>query len=144
MDPVCIELDFTPRVLLAEDDRGSRHAAELILGGAGVAVTCVENCLEALDAFSTQAFDLILMDMQMPQMNGPTAIRAIREQEAAEHRPHTPIYMLTAQAMSGDAQAARQAGADACLAKPMTADALVGAVLQARLSRQAPAAAKLA
>ncbi len=121
---------FAPRVLLAEDHPTNRKVVELILGAIGVNLTSVENGQEALDAFESQAFDLILMDMQMPVMDGLTAIRAIREQEAAERRPRTPIYALTANAMPEHAEASRHAGADAHLTKPIAADALIAAVRQ--------------
>jgi len=117
-----------PRVLLAEDHPTNRRVVELILGSVGVILTSVENGQEALDAYATQAFDLILMDMQMPVMDGLSAIRAIREQETAEHRPHTPIYALTANAMPEHAEASRLAGADAHLTKPIAAEALIAAV----------------
>jgi len=119
-----------PRVLLAEDHPTNRRVVELILGAVGVDLTSVENGQEALDAFSSQAFDLILMDMQMPVMDGLTAIRAIREQEAAERRPHTPIYALTANAMPEHAEASRRAGADDHLTKPIAADDLITAVMR--------------
>jgi CheY-like chemotaxis protein len=119
---------FVPRVLLAEDHPTNRRVVELILGAVGVNLTSVVNGQEALDAFASQAFDLILMDMQMPVMDGLTAIEAIREQEAAEGRPRTPIYALTANAMPEHAEASRRAGADAHLTKPIAADALIDAV----------------
>jgi len=121
---------FVPRVLLAEDHPTNRKVVELILGSIGVNLTSVENGQEALDAFASQVFDLILMDMQMPVMDGLTAIRAIREQEAAEGRTHTPIYALTANAMPEHAEASRLAGADAHLTKPIAAAALITAVRQ--------------
>jgi len=121
---------FVPRVLLAEDHPTNRKVVELILGAIGVNPTSVGNGQEALDAFASQAFDLILMDMQMPVMDGLTAIRAIREQEAAEGRPRTPIYALTANAMPEHAEASRRAGADAHLTKPIGADSLIAAVRQ--------------
>jgi signal transduction histidine kinase/ActR/RegA family two-component response regulator len=119
---------FVPRVLLAEDHPTNRRVVELILGAVGVNLTSVVNGQEALDAFASQAFDLILMDMQMPVMDGLTAIEAIREQEAAEGRPRTPIFALTANAMPEHAEASRRAGADAHLTKPIAADALIDAV----------------
>jgi CheY-like chemotaxis protein/nitrogen-specific signal transduction histidine kinase len=119
---------YVPRVLLAEDHPTNRRVVELILGAVGVNLTSVVNGQEALDAFASQAFDLILMDMQMPVMDGLTAIEAIRGQEAAEGRPRTPIYALTANAMPEHAEASRRAGADAHLTKPIAADALIAAV----------------
>ena len=123
--------DAVPRILLAEDHPTNRRVVELILGAAGVELTSVENGQEALDAFATQSFDMILMDMQMPVLDGLSAIRAIREQEAAEGRPHTPIYALTANAMPEHAEASRHAGADAHLTKPIGADILIAAVREA-------------
>jgi CheY-like chemotaxis protein len=123
-----VQPSFVPRVLLAEDHPTNRRVVELILGAIGVNLTSVENGQEALDAFASQPFDLILMDMQMPVMDGLTAIRAIREQEVAEGRAHTPIYALTANAMPEHAEASRLAGADAHLTKPISAEALIGAV----------------
>jgi CheY-like chemotaxis protein len=119
---------FAPRVLLAEDHPTNRRVVELILGSIGVDLTSVANGQEALDAFASQAFDLILMDMQMPVMDGLTAILAIREQEAAEGRERTPIYALTANAMPEHAEASRRAGADDHLTKPIAAEALIAAV----------------
>jgi PAS domain S-box-containing protein len=128
-------MDFTPRVLLAEDHPTNRRVVELILGSISVNLTSVANGQEALDAFASQAFDLILMDMQMPVMDGLTAIEAIREQEKLEGRPRTPIYALTANAMPEHVEASRRAGADAHLTKPITATDLIAAV--GRLARAA-------
>jgi PAS domain S-box-containing protein len=120
-----------PRVLLAEDHPTNRRVVELILSAIDVHLTSVVNGQEALDAFETQAFDLILMDMQMPVMDGLSAIAAIRAQEAAEGRARTPIYALTANAMPEHAEASRRAGADAHLTKPIAAHALIAAVGEA-------------
>jgi CheY-like chemotaxis protein len=129
-------LAVAPRVLLAEDHPTNRKVVELILGAIGVDLTSVENGQEALDAFASQAFDLILMDMQMPVMDGLTAIEAIRAQEAAEGRRRTPIYALTANAMPEHAEASRLAGADAHLTKPIAAEALIAAVSQVAAPRE--------
>jgi PAS domain S-box-containing protein len=118
------------RVLLAEDHPTNRRVVELILGAAGVDLTCVENGAEALDAASRGRFDLILMDMQMPVMDGLTAIRAIRGREAREKRRPTPIYTLTANAMPEHAQASAAAGADGHVTKPIAAEALLRVVEQ--------------
>jgi PAS domain S-box-containing protein len=127
------------RVLLAEDHPTNRRVVELVLGAIGVSLTSVENGQEAVDAFASQSFDLILMDMQMPVMDGLTAIRAIRAQEAAEQRPYTPIYTLTANAMAEHAEAAREAGADAHLTKPISAETLIEAVRQVDQKAAEPA-----
>jgi CheY-like chemotaxis protein len=119
------------RVLLAEDHPTNRRMVELILASAGVDLTCVENGQEAVDAFTQARFDLILMDMQMPVMDGLTAIRAIRRKERTGRLPATPIYTLTANAMPEHAEASRAAGADGHVTKPISADRLLGAVEQA-------------
>ena len=125
------ETDLTAmRVLLAEDHPTNRRVVELILGAAGVNLVSVENGLEAVDMASRTGFDLILMDMQMPVMDGLTAIRAIRRNEARLGRRRTPIYTLTANAMPEHAQASHQAGADGHVTKPITAEGLLKVVEQ--------------
>ena len=118
------------RVLLAEDHPTNRRVVELILGSAGVDLTSVENGAEAVDMAARSRFDLILMDMQMPVMDGLTAIRAIRRREAREGARPTPIYTLTANAMQEHAQASDAAGADGHITKPITADGLLRVVEQ--------------
>ncbi len=127
------------RVLLAEDHPTNRRVVELILGAVGVQLTCVEDGAEALDACAAQPFDLILMDMQMPVMDGLTAIRAIRRREEREGRARTLIYALTANAMPEHAAASHEAGADGHLTKPITADALFVAVEAAAALATGPA-----
>ena len=124
------------KVLLAEDHPTNRRVVELILGAAGVDLTCVEDGAEAVDAWAGGHFDLILMDMQMPVMDGLTAIRTIRRREARERRGRTMIFALTANAMPEHAQASAEAGADGHLTKPITADALFGAVEAAAAALQ--------
>jgi len=132
--------DVTPadleqlRVLLAEDHPTNRRVVELILNAAGVDLTCVENGAEAVDVWAMGRFDLILMDMQMPVMDGLTATRAIREREVREGRLRTPIYSLTANAMPEHARASAQAGADGHLTKPISAEALLRTVALAATS----------
>ncbi|MFN3229507.1 MAG: ATP-binding protein [Asticcacaulis sp.] len=120
-----------PRILLAEDHPANRRVVELILDGAGLELIAVENGALAVEAFKQEAFDLVLMDMQMPVMDGLTAIQEIRRYETETHQPHTPIYVLTANAMPEDERRSRAAGADAHLTKPLAADVLLRAVLNA-------------
>jgi len=126
------------RVLLAEDHPTNRRVVELILEAAGVALTCVENGAEAVEAAAAGAFDLILMDMQMPVMDGLTATRAIRERESAQGLRRTPIISLTANAMPEHAKASAQSGADGHLTKPISAEALLHAVAEAASGSYAP------
>ncbi len=128
------------RVLLAEDHPTNRRVVELILGAAGVELISVENGAEAVDEAARSHFDLILMDMQMPVMDGLTAIAAIRRREAKLHR-HTPIYTLTANAMPEHAQASARAGADGHVTKPITAERLLHVVEMVWSEKVARAAA---
>jgi CheY-like chemotaxis protein len=120
-----------PRVLLAEDHPTNRKVVELILGAAGVELISVENGAEALQAAGEQSFDVILMDMQMPVMDGLSAIRAIRANERLQGAPPTPIVALTANAMPEHARASRVAGATDHVTKPVSAKVLLEAVARA-------------
>ena len=132
------------RVLLAEDHPTNRRVVELILGAAGIDLTSVENGAEAVDLAARSRFDLILMDMQMPVMDGLTAIRAIRRREARNNEPATPIYTLTANAMPEHAQASTAAGADGHITKPITADGLLRVVEQVWVEARHPVASPAA
>ncbi|QYF88264.1 response regulator [Brevundimonas sp. PAMC22021] len=113
------------RVLVADDHPTNRRVVELILAQAGVELTSVENGAEAVAAARACDFDLILMDMQMPVMDGLTAVREIRLHEAALGLPRTPLVMLTANAMPEHVAAGQAAGADGHLAKPFNAAELL-------------------
>ncbi len=114
-----------PRVLLAEDHPINRKVVELLLSQVGVDLVSVENGAEAVDAAAAGAFDLILMDMQMPVMDGLTAIRAIRHDERARRAPPTPIWALSANALPEHIEASMAAGADGHLTKPISGAALI-------------------
>jgi PAS domain S-box-containing protein len=117
------------RVLLAEDHPTNRRVVQLILESLDVDLTCVEDGAQAVAAEAAGDFDLILMDMQMPVMDGHAAIRAIREREALAGTRRTPILSLTANAMPEHTAASLAAGADGHLTKPIAADKLIAAVL---------------
>ena len=123
-------LDAPPlRVLLAEDHVINQKVVELILGPVGVILTKVENGAEALRAYMAGEFALILMDMQMPVMDGLSATKAVRDFEAATlGRRRTPIIMLSANAMRHHGEEAIAAGADLHLAKPVTPESLIGSI----------------
>ncbi len=118
------------RVLLAEDHPINQRVIQLILAPHGAAVTTVENGAEALAAYRSGVFDLVLMDMQMPVMDGLAATRAIRllEQRSGAR---TPIIMLSANAMTQHRQDAIAAGADLHLSKPVTAASLIAGISEA-------------
>jgi signal transduction histidine kinase/CheY-like chemotaxis protein len=114
-------------VLLAEDHPVNRKVIQAMLGDT-VDLTMVENGQAAVETARTRAFDAILMDTHMPVMDGLTAIRLIRDEEARTGRAPTPIVSLTADAMPQHLDAAFAAGADLHLAKPITGDGLVAAL----------------
>ena len=115
-------------VLLVEDHPINQLLATTLLKKWGHQVVLAKNGKEAVDLFPTQAWDVVLMDMQMPVMGGLEATRLIR---ASENGPRTPIIAMTANAMEVDRQACLDAGMDDHLAKPFQA-----AALQAMLERQ--------
>ena len=119
------------RILLADDHPTNRKVVELMLAAADADLTSVENGLQAVHAFEAEPFDLVLMDMQMPVMDGLTAIGHIRAHEAANGLGRAPVIMLTANALPEHVRAAAEAGADRHLAKPVTAQTLLGAISQA-------------
>ncbi|WP_439478473.1 ATP-binding protein [Brevundimonas sp.] len=116
------------RVLAADDHPTNRKVVELVLSQADVDLVLVEDGAMAVEAVSNQSFDVILMDMQMPVMDGLTATRAIRAIEAAGTRARTPIIMLTANALPEHVAQATAAGADRHMAKPLNAAELLNAL----------------
>jgi CheY-like chemotaxis protein len=132
--------DAPLRVLLAEDHPVNQRVIQAILSGSAMQLVTVDDGAQAVAAFSAEAFDVILMDMQMPVMDGLTATRAIRELEQSRGRARTPLIMLSANAMAKHVQDAADAGADAHLAKPITPGALMQAI-EATVPAPAPAIA---
>ena len=117
------------RVLLAEDHPVNQRLVQLILADHAADLITVEDGAQAVAAFKAEVFDVVLMDMQMPGMDGLTATRALRAVEAARpENPRTPILMLSANAMAEHRDSARAAGADMHLAKPVTARDLLTAL----------------
>ena len=127
------------RVLLAEDNPVNVKFALKILERAGHHVTVAGNGREAVDRWGTEGFDVVLMDVQMPEMDGLDATRAIRQAENG-HAARTPIIAMTANAMTGDRDMCMDAGMDGYVAKPVKKEALfaeVERVLAAALSPRA-------
>ncbi|MCS6627748.1 ATP-binding protein [Roseibacterium beibuensis] len=117
------------RVLLAEDHPTNQRVVQLILASQGAEVIIAANGAQALAAFRDGAFDVVLMDMQMPVMDGLSATRAIRDLEAATpERARTPVVMLSANAMAEHREEALAAGADSHVAKPITAASLLAGI----------------
>ncbi len=122
------------RVLAAEDNSVNQLVLKTLLHQIGVEPVVVDNGEQALEAWKNSPWDVILMDMQMPVMDGLTATRAIREAEAAMGRARTPIIALTANAMSHQIELCRAAGMDGHVAKPIESARLFAA-LEAALER---------
>ncbi len=117
------------RVLVADDHPTNRKVVELILSQAPIDLVQAENGAEALEACRAQSFDMILMDMQMPVMDGLAATRGIRAHEAATPaRGRTPVVMLSANAMAHHRDDAVAAGADLHVPKPITAASLLAGI----------------
>ncbi|MGH9660395.1 MAG: response regulator, partial [Bryobacteraceae bacterium] len=112
----------TRRVLLAEDNAVNQKVASRILEKLGCQVEIAANGADAVRMCSSRAFHLVLMDCQMPEMDGYAAAAEIRRLENGSRR--TPIVALTAHALPNDRQECLDAGMDDYLAKPFDADAL--------------------
>jgi PAS domain S-box-containing protein len=114
-------------ILLAEDNLINQKVAIGTLEAVGHQVTVVNNGKEAVAALEKQAFDVVLMDVQMPEMDGFQATAAIREGEKRTRR-HTPIIALTARAMKGDQDRCLAAGMDEYVSKPIRPEELLHAI----------------
>ena len=122
-------LDRPLRVLLAEDHPTNQRVVQLILGAHAAEVVIAEDGAQAVAAFAESRFDVVLMDMQMPGMDGLTATREIRQLEAERGSTPTPIVMLSANAMAEHQVQSREAGADIHVPKPITAATLLAGIL---------------
>ena len=118
------------RVLMADDHPTNRKVVELILGQTGVDLIQVEDGAQAVAAFQAQTVELVLMDLQMPVMDGLTATREIRAHEMAIGRSPVPLIMLTANALPDHVAASKAAGASRHLAKPFDAMELLSIVAE--------------
>jgi len=119
-------------ILLAEDNSVNQMIASAILGKKGHTVVVAENGRVAVEAFDSQndrPFDLILMDVQMPEMDGFEATSLIREREKTTGK-HVPIIALTAHAMKGDMETCIKAGMDGYLSKPLKTDELFSVIMK--------------
>jgi PAS domain S-box-containing protein len=121
------------RLLAAEDNPVNQLVLRTLLSQLGVTPVIVGDGVDAVAAWESQTFDLVLMDVQMPRMDGPTAVRFIRERERAQGRAHTPVIALTANVMTHQINEYLAAGMDGFLAKPIEVSRLV-AVLQETLN----------
>ena len=116
------------RILLAEDSEDNRALVLAFLRQTPHHIEIAEHGQEAVEKFKATAYDLVLMDMQMPVMDGYSATRTIRQWETENSRPRTPIVALTAFALATDADHSLAAGCDAHVTKPLTKAMLMKAI----------------
>nr|CRH07060.1 putative histidine kinase with PAS sensor and response regulator receiver domain [Candidatus Magnetococcus massalia] len=127
-DPDC---DLTNcRLLVAEDSEDNRLLLQAYLRNTPCQVSYAKDGQEAIDAYESETFDLIFMDVQMPGVDGYTASRRIRVLEAAHDRPRIPIIALTAHAMEQDRDKSLAAGCDEHLTKPVRKKTLIDAIMR--------------
>ncbi|MGB7370147.1 hybrid sensor histidine kinase/response regulator [Erythrobacter sp.] len=124
-----------PRVLLAEDTESNRYVIERMLESIGCETTTVGNGVEAIEAIRNTTFDIVLMDVMMPIMDGEQATQAIRAMSGPAAR--TPIIGVTAHSLQAERERLLSAGMTACLAKPVRREALETALRTAMLGREA-------
>ncbi len=129
------------RILLTEDNSVNQCVARHLLEKQGYRVVLASDGRQAVEEFARQPFDAVLMDIQMPGMDGYQATAAIRAAELERSRPRTPVIALTAHAMKGDREKCLEAGMDAYLSKPIRAtelkkllESVIGEARQAALT----------
>jgi PAS domain S-box-containing protein len=116
------------RILLAEDSPDNRLLVQLYMEGSAHSLTCVEHGGEAVDRAASEEFDVVLMDVQMPVMDGLTATRKIRAMELERGRRAVPILALSANARPEDIESSLEAGCTAHLSKPISKQRMLAAL----------------
>jgi len=128
MTPVQPDTSHPLRILVAEDSPDNRVLVQAYAKGSPYILTFVEDGQTAVDEFSQRSFELVLMDIQMPVMDGLTATRAIRDLERKRGGPATPVIALTAHAGNTDIEMSIKAGCDSHLSKPISKAKLLAAI----------------
>ncbi|WP_304190534.1 ATP-binding protein [Phenylobacterium aquaticum] len=117
------------RILLAEDHPTNQKVVQIILQSVGIDPVIVENGALAIERLRLERFDVVLMDMQMPELDGLSATALLREHERDHGLERTPVIMLTANALDEHVRASHDAGADLHLSKPIRASALIQTIV---------------
>jgi len=125
-----MQLPSNLKVLVAEDTPFNQKFITRLFERWQLNSVVVENGREALEKLDEQTFDLVLMDVQMPEMDGFDATRSIREKEAALDLPHLPIVAMTAYAMKGDRERCLESGMDGYVSKPISAELLKAEIVK--------------
>jgi CheY-like chemotaxis protein len=115
----------THKILLVEDNVQNRYLMTFLLERSGYSVTVAEDGQQALESLASETPDIILMDMQLPRMDGYEATRRIKSDERLKG---IPLVALTAHSMKGDRAKAVEAGCDEYVTKPVDADGLVALI----------------
>ena len=115
-------------ILLAEDNLVNQRLTKIILEKAGYRVTTVTNGIDAVEEIKSTIYDLVLMDVQMPDMDGYESVHKIRQWEATAGRHQVPVIAITAHAMDGHRERCLAAGMDAYISKPMNKEQLLAKV----------------
>jgi CheY-like chemotaxis protein len=118
----------TIRVLVADDSSDNRLLIEAFLKRAGGSVDHAENGAVAVEKFERNRYDIILMDIQMPEMDGYTSVMRIREVEKARGLARTPVIALTASVLDEAVGRTREVGCDAYVTKPVRRERLIAAI----------------
>ncbi|MCB1319340.1 MAG: response regulator, partial [Leptospiraceae bacterium] len=119
------------KLLVAEDNSGNRTMLQSVFNHTSFEVEWVVNGIEALDKFENNRYDVVLMDLQMPVMDGLTAVRRMRKWEQVHNRRRTPIIAMTAYAFEEDRVRSLHAGCDATVSKPVRINTLISAIGEA-------------
>ncbi|MDY0222391.1 MAG: response regulator [Desulfobacterium sp.] len=116
------------KIILAEDNPVNQKVAQMMLNRCGFSVAAANNGIEVIKLLKKASWDLILMDIQMPELDGIRTTKIIRNPESDIPRKDIPIIAMTAQATPGDEQLCLDAGMDAYLSKPITCKGLVAII----------------
>jgi CheY-like chemotaxis protein len=116
------------RLLCVEDNATLRTTVDLMLAPTGIDVDFASDGAEAVEAWQLTEYDAVLMDIEMPGMNGLSAVRAIRQMEDGFQLGYTPVLFLSSHNDNVHVEQADEAGGDGFLAKPFTTEGLLGAI----------------
>ncbi|HLX36599.1 MAG TPA: response regulator, partial [Candidatus Binataceae bacterium] len=126
------------KILVAEDSADNRFVIETYLRKMPCSVTFAKDGQQAVDSFVSNTYDLVFMDVQMPNVDGLSATRSIRKWESDNGRTPIPIIALTASALEEDVAQSLQAGCDAHISKPVKKSVIVEAIRKAALHQPSP------